>query len=95
MNKIIPVMPVSDLRNEQAKVFSQLGETPVLLTQRGRAAGILVHPDQWNEIVELLEDMEEGRLAEARWREIEEDASNARSFEAFAKELQAEGLFDG
>ncbi len=95
MNKIIPVMPVSDLRNEQAKVFNRLGETPVLLTQRGRAAGVLVHPDQWNEMVELLEDMEEGRIAEARWREIEEDAGSARSFEAFAKELQAEGLFDG
>ena len=92
MNKIIPVMPVSDLRNEQAKVFRQLGETPVLLTQRGRAAGVLVHPEQWNDIIELLEDMEEGRIAEARWREIEENPANARSFEDFAKELQAEGL---
>ncbi len=92
MNKIIPVIPVSDLRNEQARVFRQLGKTPVLLTQRGRAAGVLVHPEQWNEIVELLEDMEEGRIAEARWREIEENAGNARSFEAFVKELQAEEL---
>ena len=58
MYKAMSTIPVSDLRTKQASIIAQLKKSPILLTQRGRGAGVLVHPDQWNEIIELLEDYE-------------------------------------
>ena len=47
----MPTLPVSDLRNKQAEMIAQLDETPVLLTRGGRSAGVLVHPDKWNQLM--------------------------------------------
>ncbi len=47
----MPTLPVSDLRNKQAEIVEQLNETPVLLTRGGHGAGVLVHPDKWNQMV--------------------------------------------
>lgn len=47
----MPTMPVSDLRNKQAEVVAQLDETPVLLNRGGHGAGVLVHPEKWNQIM--------------------------------------------
>ena len=47
----MPTMPVSDLRNKQAETIAQLDETPVLLTRGGHGAGVLVHPEKWNQIM--------------------------------------------
>ncbi|MCP4426047.1 MAG: type II toxin-antitoxin system Phd/YefM family antitoxin, partial [Chloroflexi bacterium] len=59
MYKAMPTVPVSDLRTKQAAILTNLREAPILLTQRGRGAGVLVHPDLWNEMVELLDDYED------------------------------------
>ncbi len=66
MHKAMMTMPVSELRTKQASIIAQLKESPILLTQRGRGAGVLVHPDQWNEMVELLEDYEDILSAKSR-----------------------------
>ncbi|MCP4168629.1 MAG: DUF2281 domain-containing protein [Chloroflexi bacterium] len=66
MHKAMMTMPVSELRTKQASIIAQLKESPILLTQRGRGAGVLVHPDQWNEMVELLEDYEDILFAKSR-----------------------------
>ncbi len=47
----MPTMPVSDLRNKQAETLAQLDATPVMLTRGGHSAGVLVHPDTWNQLV--------------------------------------------
>ena len=50
----MPTMPVSDLRNKQAETLAQLSETPVMLTRGGHSAGVLVHPEKWNQMVREL-----------------------------------------
>ena len=50
----VPTMPVSDLRNRQAEIIAKLNETPILLTRDGHGAGVLVHPDKWNQLVAEL-----------------------------------------
>jgi antitoxin Phd len=52
-------IPVSDLRNEQARILEQLGDGPILLTQRGRAAAMLIAPQRWNELIDHLETLED------------------------------------
>jgi len=54
MERVFPVKPISDLRKEQAEMLSLLDETPILLTNRGSAAGILVNVDHWNKTANEL-----------------------------------------
>ena len=53
------LVPISELRLRQSEVLERLPEGPVLLTQHGRAAAVLVTPEQWNEIIEHLEFLED------------------------------------
>jgi PHD/YefM family antitoxin component YafN of YafNO toxin-antitoxin module len=39
--------------------LGQLKAGPVILTQRGRAAAVMVSPKQWNRLIEQLKDLEE------------------------------------
>ncbi len=50
----MPTLPVSDLRNKQAEIVDKLNETPILLTRGGYGAGVLVHPDKWNQLMAEL-----------------------------------------
>jgi len=57
MSKIPELVPISELRLRQSEVLERLPEGPVVLTQRGRAAAVLVDPDQWNSLISELEDL--------------------------------------
>jgi PHD/YefM family antitoxin component YafN of YafNO toxin-antitoxin module len=50
----MPTLPVSDLRNKQAEVVARLDETPILLTRGGYGAGVLIHPEKWNQLIREL-----------------------------------------
>ena len=60
---------------------------PVLLTQRGHAAGVLVHPDQWNRLIDALED--QGDLATALAAELAVERGEEEVVEADIAELEA------
>lgn len=94
MYKIIPTIPVSDLRTKQAAILAQLEETPILLTQRGHGAGILVHPDLWNEMVELLADYDDILIAKERFFEAQDDPDLMRPLSELRASLEADGLLD-
>jgi len=57
MQTISEIVPVSGLRTRQKELLDGLSEGPVVLTQHGRAAAVLVSPEQWNRIIETLEDL--------------------------------------
>ncbi len=59
MQAVMQTLPISDLRFRQAEVLDHLQESPVVLTRQGRAAAVLVAPDEWNAIVCQLEDFED------------------------------------
>ncbi len=44
MGKLMNILPVSDLRQDAAKVLKQLRENkePIVITQRGRAAAVII-----------------------------------------------------
>jgi PHD/YefM family antitoxin component YafN of YafNO toxin-antitoxin module len=94
MYKVIPTIPVSDLRTRQAAILAQLEQTPILLTQRGHGAGILVHPDLWNEMVELLTCYEDILIAKDRLQEAERDPTVLRPISELRTLLEADGLLD-
>lgn len=57
MYAIPELIPISDLRQRQREIIELLSEGPVVLTQHGRAAAVLVHPRQWNQLLEEYEDL--------------------------------------
>ena len=59
MQTIPNLFPISELRQRQNKILQMLSDGPVVLTQHGRASVVLVSPEQWNEMVNELEDLQD------------------------------------
>lgn len=70
MEKILPTVPISDLRKDQAKVLSMIDRTPVVLMNRGDIAGVLVQAEQWNKTIEELRRLQRIMQADAQFSEI-------------------------
>ncbi|HQY91962.1 type II toxin-antitoxin system Phd/YefM family antitoxin [Caldilinea sp.] len=83
-------VPVTDLRTRQPEIFDGLKDAPILLTRQGHGAGVLVHPDAWNQIVEDLRCYR--RLARIERARRDLDAGNAYTFEQVEVLLEADGL---
>jgi prevent-host-death family protein len=49
------LVPISKLRLTQNEVLGKLSQSPVVLTQHGEAAAVLVDPRMWNDLLEELE----------------------------------------
>jgi PHD/YefM family antitoxin component YafN of YafNO toxin-antitoxin module len=63
MNPIPKTVPVSDLRFNQAELLNNLAAEPVLLTRQGKAAAVLVDPEQWNAVLARLEFLDDSITA--------------------------------
>ena len=83
-------VPVTELRTRQPEIFDALSEAPVLLTRQGHGAGVLVHPNTWNQIVEDLKHYR--RLARIERARREMDAGGALTQDEVKALLQADGL---
>jgi len=69
MQSVPDLMPISSLRQTQNKVLGKLPESPVVLTQHGRAVAVLVDPDMWNDLLEELETWQDSFAAlEAKYQ---------------------------
>jgi len=86
MKAIPELAPISELRLRQSEILSRLSEGPVVLTQRGRAAVVLVDPDYWNQIVEELDDLRDAVDAIEALEAYKRDPSTARPW----KEIRVE-----
>ncbi len=53
------LVPISDLRTRQAESLAGLREGPVILTQRSKAAAVLISTEQYNQMVAMLEDLQD------------------------------------
>jgi PHD/YefM family antitoxin component YafN of YafNO toxin-antitoxin module len=59
VNVVPELVPISEIRKRQNEILIQLQDSPVILTQRGRAAAVMVNPQEWNRLVNKLKDLEE------------------------------------
>lgn len=83
-------VPVTDLRTRQPEIFEGLKEAPVLLTRQGHGAGVLVHPDTWNQLIEDVKRYR--RMARIERARRDMDAGNYFTREQVEAMLQADGL---
>lgn len=59
MNRLPQLASVSDLRNNHLGVFALLEKGPVVLVNRTQPQGILISPEQWDQLLTRLEDLED------------------------------------
>lgn len=93
--RAMPALPVSELRTHQAEILRRLRETPIMLTHRGESAGVLVHPEVWNDLVDFLEDYEDAIVAMQRAEEAKSAPGSMQPLDDLRKRLLADGLLDG
>jgi hypothetical protein len=82
--KAMPTVPASDLRKRQGEIVDRIKETPILLTHNGHGAGVLVHPQVWNDVMDIY----------AQWMRLNPpsvDVSDALTWEEF-QSLQTEAV---
>jgi PHD/YefM family antitoxin component YafN of YafNO toxin-antitoxin module len=82
----MPTIPITDLRTRQPEVIETIKQSPLLLTRQGHSAGVLVHPDMWNQLVAELEHHR--RRRRERLQQIREEM--AAGHEMTQEELEAE-----
>ena len=69
MQRVPELMPISKLRQTQNELLSRLPESPVVLTQHGRAVAVLIDPEMWNDLLEELETWQDSFAAlEAKYQ---------------------------
>lgn len=71
MQRLPQMVSVSDLKNRHLEVLSKLEQGPVVVASRNRPAAVLLSPEQWDEIVSLLEDYEDALVTRERIRSAE------------------------
>jgi prevent-host-death family protein len=90
MMDVIPeLVPISGLRTRQNEILDQLADRPVVLTQHGRAAAVLVSPEQWNLLVEMVEDLTDALDALEMRARIASGEETVRDWADIEEELDA------
>lgn len=73
MNPVVEVAPVSDLHERQSEIMAQLAKGPVILTEHGRGAAVLLSMQEWQEINEQLLSVSESNALRALYAEFDEE----------------------
>ena len=60
------IIPITDLQRQAGQIISSLSESgePVIVTQRGRAAAVIISADRYEEIEDDLKRLDELQLLE-------------------------------
>ena len=72
MDKVLPTIPVSELRKRLTQVLPLLSTTPVLLMNRGSTAGVLVQVEQWNQTIDELRRLQRIMQYDQQFAEIKD-----------------------
>lgn len=90
MRAIPELIPISQLRLKQSEVLNRLSEGPVILTQHGHGAAVLVDLDQWNRMIETLEDLQDAVDVALIQQEIAAGAEEVLDWDVVKAELEQE-----
>lgn len=88
----MPTIPITDLRTRQPEVMDTIKQSPVLLTRQGHGAGVLVHPEMWNQLVAELERYKRHQRERLQRIRAEMAAGNEITQEELEAELQKRGM---
>jgi prevent-host-death family protein len=81
------IVPISELRVRQSEILEQVAQAPVVLTHRGKAAAVLVHPERWNHLLQQIEHSDD--LITVLSAELAVARGEAELIDADIEDLQA------
>lgn len=84
---------ISDFKNDQSMVLTQMQSAPVVLMSRSTPTAVLVSPAQWNELARELRKYRARETAAQRAQEIDENP--AILIPLSKEELIKQDLIDG
>ncbi|MCW1968634.1 MAG: type II toxin-antitoxin system Phd/YefM family antitoxin [Anaerolineae bacterium] len=58
MQKILPIMPMTDLRVQAKEILAQAQQQPIIITQNGRASVVMLNYQLYNEMIAQCEQLE-------------------------------------
>lgn len=70
------------------------GKTDIVIERYGKPVAAVIAYEDYEALLEELEDLRDGRLAQIAYEEWKRDPSTARPWEEVEAELIAEGLLD-
>ena len=85
-------IPITDLRTKQPEIIENLKQAPIMLTRQGYGAGILVHPDTWNQMVAEIEKYKRLRHEQLEQIRREVKAGNFITQEELEAGLRERGM---
>ncbi|HOU12496.1 MAG TPA: hypothetical protein PKZ84_05225 [Anaerolineae bacterium] len=94
MGVIPKLVPLSELAQRQSEILASLGEGPLVLTQEDRAAGVLVDPVYWNQVIEELEDLRDALDAVDAYQTYKRNPTDGKPWSVVRESLVAEGLLN-
>lgn len=95
LDKALPTQPISGFRTSGSEILEELEHSPMLLTQHGMGAGILMSIELYNNMVAYIRSFEQVELMQRRQTEMKRNNAKAVSFEQFCQELEERKLLDG
>ncbi|MCB9140461.1 MAG: type II toxin-antitoxin system Phd/YefM family antitoxin [Caldilineaceae bacterium] len=95
LDRALPTQPISKFRQSGTEVLDHLEEGPVMLTQHGMGAGVLLSIDLYNSMVSIIRSFNDSELARNRIREMDDERSAYLTQSEFDETLQQRGLLDG
>jgi len=82
------IVPISDLQRKAGQIVSELTDDPVVITQHGRAAAVLVSPQRYSEMENELQRLDDLELVSMLDKaEAARDSGNIVSQEEVKKRL--------
>lgn len=78
LHHVLPIIPVTDLRNQAKKALKQAQEQPVVITQNGRPSAVLVDYQSYNALVQLADQVRKSELEETMFWQLASEESLQR-----------------
>jgi len=99
MHKLPQMASVTELRNDYNALIARLSEGPVVLSQRSRAAAVLVSPQEWDQTAQMIKTLQAQldqerrlRLSNQRYAAYMTDPARSVTQAEFDRQLAEAGL---
>lgn len=95
IDRALPTQPISKFRQAGQEILDELVKGPVLLTQHGVAAGVLLSVDLYNSMVSYIRSFDDVELIRRRLLEMDMDERTYLSLEQLEQTMKQRGLLNG
>lgn len=95
IDKVLPTQPISKFRQSGNEILDELVHGPVVLTQHGIGAGVLMSIDLYNKMVAYIRSFSDVELLRRRLLEMDSDDRSYITAEEFDAQLKQRGLLNG